>query len=217
MPGAWRWRRELSCRASTSDASLLPVRPPLTSEAADAREGDLRAQLAAAKRESQDVVKASRAAEASSSALDTRLARATEEAERARAQLQAERADAAEREKDLRSKCEALGVQLKRAERQRSELLVAFKKQLRLIDVLKRQRIHVRVGPTPRGRLLHTRTLLPTDGGRPITFVHGRRIHARTFDCGGGSTERRSFVVLCLMCAGGLKTCNPRGNRRLGP
>lgn len=114
------------------------------SDAAQAREGELRAQLAVALRESQGVAKASRAAEAASSSLDARLARATEEAERARAQLQAERAEAAERERDLRAKCETLGAQAKRAERQRGELLAAFKKQLRLIDVLKRQRIHVR-------------------------------------------------------------------------
>ena len=117
------------------------------SEASLAREGELRAQLTAAQRDSQGVAKASRAAESTSAALDARLARATEEAERSRTLLHTERAEAADKEKELRGRIESLGAQLKRAERQRGELLAAFKKQMKLIDILKRQRIHVCVSP----------------------------------------------------------------------
>ena len=138
--GVWVYRWGLSVKG------CVPTLHPFSSEAAQAREGELREQLAAAQRDSHGLAKASRAVESSSSALEARLTRATEDAERCRAQLQSERAEAADREKDLKGRCEALSIQLKRAERQRGELLTAFKKQMRLIDVLKRQRIHVSVG-----------------------------------------------------------------------
>ena len=169
------------------------------SDAAQAREGELRAQLAVALRESQGVAKASRAAEAASTSLDARLARATEEAERARAQLQAERAEAAERERELRAKCETLGAQAKRAERQRGELLAAFKKQLRLIDVLKRQRIHVRrccardaehwptTAPSP--------LFFPTDGGGKAPVLHRGRVCA----CAVYSSSCGAFGRCCAV------------------
>ena len=140
-------------------------------------------------RESQGVAKASRAAEAASSSLDARLARATEEAERARAQLQAERAEAAERERDLRAKCETLGAQAKRAERQRGELLAAFKKQLRLIDVLKRQRIHVR-----RCCFCGWGRALLADKLPLLLFLFSRRWRRQ----GCCPSPRRSLCVRCL-------------------
>ncbi len=43
----------------------------------------------------------------------------------------------------VRADVTRLTTENKRLERQRGELLVAFKKQLRLIDVLKRQRVHL--------------------------------------------------------------------------
>jgi hypothetical protein len=39
--------------------------------------------------------------------------------------------------------CAPLCTQNRRLERQRAELVVAFKKQLKLIEVLKRQRLHL--------------------------------------------------------------------------
>jgi hypothetical protein len=107
------------------------------------RESELRAQLAAAHRDVQNVQKATKSAESGTSAMDVRLSRATEEMERIRNQMQSERSERVACEQDLKSKNEALTSQVKRIERQRSELLLAFKKQMKLIDVLKRQRIHV--------------------------------------------------------------------------
>jgi len=50
---------------------------------------------------------------------------------------------------DYRSKCDDLENKLKLAERQRADLMSAFRKQMKLIDLLKRQKVRPTLRPTP--------------------------------------------------------------------
>lgn len=52
-------------------------------------------------------------------------------------------ASAKEETRAMHTTVDRLAGEVRKLERQRTELLSAFKKQLRLIDVLKRQKIHV--------------------------------------------------------------------------
>lgn len=69
--------------------------------------------------------------------------RAQEEVARLRAQVAAQESAQRDRESAHRAAVEGLQAALRRTERQKAELLAAFKKQLRLIDVLRRQRVHL--------------------------------------------------------------------------
>lgn len=74
---------------------------------------------------------------------DVRLNRALEEIEKYKAQLskiQKERGDAGD---SIRRECEKYRQENKKLERQKQDLVVAFKKQMKLIDILKRQKIHI--------------------------------------------------------------------------
>jgi hypothetical protein len=120
-----------------------------TAAASEGREAELKAQLAALQRDVAASARAARSVETSSSALDVRLARALEENERLKAEVAGHKAAAAETERSHRAALGGLQQQVKRLERVREELLSGFKKQLKLIDILKRQRIHVS-GAVPR-------------------------------------------------------------------
>lgn len=73
-------------------------------------------------------------------------------------QLQEEK-KAHDKEMITKSEYEHVVVENKRLEKQKSELLVAFKKQMKLIDLLKRQRIHMEVR-----RAFDTKVLLWEEG-----------------------------------------------------
>ena len=60
-----------------------------------------------------------------------------------RCQLAALRAAKSEEAENQRNECGKLEAKVSRLERQKSELLSAFKKQAKLVDVLRRQRVHV--------------------------------------------------------------------------
>ena len=72
-----------------------------------------------------------------------RLQRALEDAEKAKAALAAAKARGRDEGDDARKEREKLEQQVRRLERQKAELLGAFRKQLKLIDVLKRQKVHM--------------------------------------------------------------------------
>ncbi|KAJ8604107.1 hypothetical protein CTAYLR_001769 [Chrysophaeum taylorii] len=74
---------------------------------------------------------------------DVRLARAVEEADKLKASLARARSDARDAADDRRKEKAALEASIKKLERQKSELHAAFRKQLKLIDILKRQKIHM--------------------------------------------------------------------------
>ncbi|CAH8826230.1 unnamed protein product [Trichobilharzia szidati] len=74
-------------------------------------------------------------------ALTTRLNRATEDCDRYKAELEKVRSSTRENVDSLRHNVDNLMTENKRLERQKTELIGAFKKQMKLIDVLRRQKM----------------------------------------------------------------------------
>ena len=91
--------------------------------------------------------RSNKAADAEAKAKDVRLNRALEEVERYKHQL--ERAREGQRERRRVSRVRTTARQeVKRLERQKTELVAAFKKQMKLIDVLKKQKVHMEAART---------------------------------------------------------------------
>ena len=80
------------------------------------------------------------------SSSDIRLNRALEEAAKLRGQLLAAERDKKDAIDNGKKSVDELTVKTKFLEKQRNELLHGFKKQMELIDVLKRQKLHLEVG-----------------------------------------------------------------------
>ncbi|GFH25675.1 uncharacterized protein HaLaN_23679, partial [Haematococcus lacustris] len=81
-----------------------------------------------------------RAAEQDARARDVRLQRALDEVEKYKAMLSEARNQERDGKDAVRADLNRLAADNKKLERQRAELLLAFRKQLKLIDVLKRQK-----------------------------------------------------------------------------
>ena len=77
------------------------------------------------------------------SSSDIRLNRALEEAAKLRGQLQAAEREKKDAIENGKKSVDELTVKIKFLEKQRNELLHGFKKQMELIDVLKRQKLHL--------------------------------------------------------------------------
>lgn len=79
----------------------------------------------------------------SSNNRENKLSRAVEEVDKYRSQLKIQKDEYIIFKEESRKRVESLENDIRRIERQKAELLNAFKKQMKLIDVLKRQKLHI--------------------------------------------------------------------------
>eukprot|EP00128_Syssomonas_multiformis_P013307 Colp12_sorted_trinity150504_noHs@19442 len=100
-------------------------------------------EVAAAKKESETLERNLKQVQADASSLEVRLNRALEEAERYKKLSHKAHVEAKDEGSEARRVVDRLMVENKRLEKQKGELMQAFKKQLKLIDVLKRQKVHI--------------------------------------------------------------------------
>jgi len=110
---------------------------------AEAEAERLRTEVASLRRDAEAAARQGRSADGEARARDVRLQRALEDAAKAKNALATEKAKRAEDGNVLRQGSARLEAKVARLERQKAELLGAFKKQLKLIDVLRRQKVHV--------------------------------------------------------------------------
>ncbi|ETK75130.1 hypothetical protein F441_18602 [Phytophthora nicotianae CJ01A1] len=102
----------------------------------------LEGQLASAQARVEDAQRAEKLASHQFRSKDVRLNRALEELEKVKAQLQDERKNHDE-QMVTKADYDQIVRDNKKLDKQKGELLAAFKKQMKLIDLLKRQRVHM--------------------------------------------------------------------------
>ncbi|XP_046898478.1 testis-expressed protein 9 [Hypomesus transpacificus] len=102
----------------------------------------LKQQLAVLQKETEGLKRAQTQAASNHSAVEVRLNRALEELERSKTQLNKIKQQSKDNVTQEHQKMEVLQAENKRLEKQKAELIVGFKKQLKLIDILKRQKMH---------------------------------------------------------------------------
>lgn len=100
-------------------------------------------QLASAKKELDQLNRNQKQQASTQSATEVRLNRALEEIERYKEQLSRSKNSSRETTDQEKRKVDQLLAENKRLEKQKNELMAGFKKQLKLIDILKRQKMHV--------------------------------------------------------------------------
>ncbi|XP_059769210.1 testis-expressed protein 9 isoform X2 [Balaenoptera ricei] len=103
----------------------------------------LQQQLSSVERELENKRRLQKQAAASQSAMEVRLNRALEEAEKYKLELNKLKQNNKDIANEEHKKIEVLKSENKKLERQKGELMIGFKKQLKLIDVLKRQKMHI--------------------------------------------------------------------------
>ncbi|XP_006831680.1 PREDICTED: testis-expressed sequence 9 protein [Chrysochloris asiatica] len=113
------------------------------SEEANKKCDGLQQQLSSVERELEDKRRLQKQAATSQSAIEVRLNRALEEAEKHKLELSKLRQNNKDIANEEQKKIEALKSENKKLEKQKGELMIGFKKQLKLIDVLKRQKMHI--------------------------------------------------------------------------
>nr|CCA19408.1 conserved hypothetical protein [Albugo laibachii Nc14] len=120
---------------------LLTKQKELTS-ALEKQQSILEAQLVAGRARIEELEHAQKQFALQTRSKEVRLNRALEELEKVKSQLQQERQTPSEATVP-KSEYDKLVKECRNLDKQKSELLVVFKKQMKLIDLLKRQRIHM--------------------------------------------------------------------------
>lgn len=112
-------------------------------EEANKKCDELQQQLSSVERELENKRRLQKQAASSQSATEVRLNRALEEAEKYKVELSKLRQTNKDITNEDHQKIEVLKSENKKLERQKGELMIGFKKQLKLIDILKRQKMHI--------------------------------------------------------------------------
>ncbi|XP_066491526.1 testis-expressed protein 9 isoform X1 [Tiliqua scincoides] len=113
------------------------------SEEANRKSEGLQQQLSMLEKELENLKRAQKQASASQGTMEVRLNRALEEAERYKMELNKLKQSNKDAVNQEQKKFEELKSENKRLEKQKGELMAGFKKQLKLIDILKRQKMHI--------------------------------------------------------------------------
>ncbi|XP_051992476.1 testis-expressed protein 9-like [Xyrauchen texanus] len=102
----------------------------------------LQQQVAALQKELEGMKRTHKQAVSTHSATEVRLNRALEEVEKTKAQLNKLKQSSKDSTSQEQQRIESLQAENRKLERQKAELITGFKKQLKLIDILKRQKMH---------------------------------------------------------------------------
>ncbi|XP_063301774.1 testis-expressed protein 9 [Pelobates fuscus] len=103
----------------------------------------LQNQLSVLEKEIENLNRIQKQSVTSHSATEVRLNRALEEVDKYKTELNLLKQNNKENVNQERIKIEELKLENKKLEKQKGDLLAAFKKQLKLIDILKRQKMHI--------------------------------------------------------------------------
>jgi len=103
---------------------------------------DLKLELNRTKRELESAQKSLKVAESEHKGREIKLSRALQEVEKYKRTIENTASEKRQDSEGIRKENEKLSRQIKLLERQRKELLAAFKKQMKLIEILKRQKVH---------------------------------------------------------------------------
>ncbi|KAG8575790.1 hypothetical protein GDO81_009675 [Engystomops pustulosus] len=112
-------------------------------EEANKKSDGLQHQLSALEKELENIKRIQKQSASNQSATEVRLNRAMEEAEKYKMELNKLKQSNKDTANQERKRIEELKLENKKLEKQKSELMAGFKKQLKLIDILKRQKMHI--------------------------------------------------------------------------
>ncbi|KAM6257282.1 testis-expressed protein 9 isoform 1-T2 [Porphyrio hochstetteri] len=113
------------------------------SQAANKKSEGLQQEVVALEKELENLKRVQKQASASQSTTEVRLNRALEEAERYKAELNRLKQSNKDVANQELKTIEELRTENKKLQKQKGELMTGFKKQLKLIDILKRQKMHI--------------------------------------------------------------------------